>query len=107
MFKIRDSVPSRRYSPVCNVLHQWKTSLIPTYRVGRLYDICWVQSMDLHNPWIALCKSWIRTLRGQSMDCGLIVYAHISIAHTIYVYSVRLECDAYSVHVHGLYKPAS
>ena len=38
VFKIRDSVPSPRYSPVCNVLHQWKTSLIPTYRVYRLYD---------------------------------------------------------------------
>ena len=32
---MRDSVPSPRYSPVCNVLRQWKTSLIPTYhRVG-------------------------------------------------------------------------
>ena len=38
VFKIRDSVPSPRYSPVCNVLRQWKTSLIPTYRVYRLYD---------------------------------------------------------------------
>ena len=27
---MRDSVPSPRYSPVCNVLRQWKTSLIPT-----------------------------------------------------------------------------
>ena len=27
---MRDSVPSARYSPVCNVLRQWKTSLIPT-----------------------------------------------------------------------------
>ena len=35
---MRDSVPSARYSPVCNVLRQWKTSLIPTYRVYRLYD---------------------------------------------------------------------
>ena len=37
--KMRDSVPSPRYSPHCNVLRQWKTSLIPTYRVYRLYDI--------------------------------------------------------------------
>ena len=36
---MRDSVPSARYSPVCNVLRQWKTSLILTYRVYRLYDI--------------------------------------------------------------------
>ena len=26
---MRDSVPSSRYSPVCNALRQWKTSLIP------------------------------------------------------------------------------
>ena len=31
VFKMRDSVPSPRYSPVCNVLRQWKTLLIPTY----------------------------------------------------------------------------
>ena len=36
---MRDSVPSASYSSVCNVLRQWNISLIPTYRVGRLYDI--------------------------------------------------------------------
>ena len=36
---MRDSVPSARYSPVCNVLRLWRISLIPTYRVYRLYDI--------------------------------------------------------------------
>ena len=35
---MRESVPTSRYSPVCNVLRQWKTSLILTYRVYRLYD---------------------------------------------------------------------
>ena len=30
---MRDSVPSARYSPICNVLRQWKTSLISIYRV--------------------------------------------------------------------------
>ena len=38
LFKMRDSLPSARYSPVCNVLRQWKTSLILTYRGYRLYD---------------------------------------------------------------------
>ena len=38
VFKMRDSLPSARYSPICNVLRQWKTSLIPIYRVYRLYD---------------------------------------------------------------------
>ena len=27
---MRDSVPSPRYSAICNVLRQWKTLLIPT-----------------------------------------------------------------------------
>ena len=39
VFKMRESVPIARYSPVCNVLRQWKTSLILTYRVYRLYDM--------------------------------------------------------------------
>ena len=33
VFKMRESVPTARYSPVWNVLRQWKTSLILTYRV--------------------------------------------------------------------------
>ena len=36
---MRESVPTARYSPVCNVLRQWETSLILTYRVYRLYDL--------------------------------------------------------------------
>ena len=35
VFKMCDSVPRARYSPVCNVLRLWR---IPTYRVYRLYD---------------------------------------------------------------------
>ena len=38
VFKMRDSLPSARFPPICNVLRQWKTSLIPIYRVYRLYD---------------------------------------------------------------------
>ena len=34
VFKMRDSVPSVRYSRICNVLRLWRTLLI-----GRLYDI--------------------------------------------------------------------
>ena len=30
---MRDSVPSARHSSICNVLHQWRIWLIPTYRV--------------------------------------------------------------------------
>ena len=38
VYKMRDRVPSERYSSVYNVLRLWKISLIPTYRVYRLYD---------------------------------------------------------------------
>ena len=30
VLKMRGSVPIARYSLICNVLRQWKTSLIPT-----------------------------------------------------------------------------
>ena len=36
----------------------------------KLY-ICWAQSMDLRNPWIALCKAWIHALHRRSMDRAL------------------------------------
>ena len=50
---MRDSVPSASYSSVCNVLRQWNISLIPTYRVYRLYDyfagiLTFDISADLH-----------------------------------------------------------
>ena len=41
-------IPSARYSPVCNVLCQWKTSLIPTYRVYRLYDTMPLYTIPCH-----------------------------------------------------------
>ena len=31
--------------------------------------ICYAQTVDRDNPWIALLKVRIRALRGQSMDC--------------------------------------
>ena len=46
VFKMRESVPTARYSPVCNVLRQWKTSLILTYRVYRLYDTYELQRFE-------------------------------------------------------------
>ena len=33
VFKMRDGVPSARYSSVCNVLRLWRIWLIPTYGV--------------------------------------------------------------------------
>ena len=43
---MHDSVPSARYSSVCNVLYLWRISLIPTYRVYRLYDIAKIQAIE-------------------------------------------------------------
>ena len=37
VFKMRESVPTARYSPVCNVLRQWKTSLIFTYKTEKTF----------------------------------------------------------------------
>ena len=52
---MRDSVPSARYSSVCNVLRQWRILLIPTYRVYRLYDnaMGWrmAQEYNIIRPW--------------------------------------------------------
>ena len=54
---MRVSVPSASYSSVYNVLRHWSISLIPTYRVYRLYDSCssmemkiWVQCMNNGTP---------------------------------------------------------
>ena len=43
--KMRYSVPSTRYSSVCNVLRQWNISLIPTYYV--------IESTDSMIPYMA------------------------------------------------------
>ena len=37
---MRDSVSSSRYSSFCNVLHQWRIWLIPTYRVYPPHHLC-------------------------------------------------------------------
>ena len=47
VLKMRDSVPSARYSHVCNVLRLWRIWLIPTYRVYRLYDSYSYSTVDL------------------------------------------------------------
>ena len=50
VFKMRNSVPSARYSPVCNVLRLWRIWLIRTYRVYRLYDMLCI--------FLALLMNW-------------------------------------------------
>ena len=43
---MRESVPTARYSPVCNVLRQWKTSLILTYIESTDSMILIIESVD-------------------------------------------------------------
>ena len=49
VFKKRDSVPSARYSSVCNVLRQWRIWIIPTYRV---VDSMTTDSMIMKQGWL-------------------------------------------------------
>ena len=66
VFKMRDSVPSARYFSVWNVLRLWNISLIPTYRVYRLYDtlLCWYLQLSVAN--VAITALIMITIIGQS-----------------------------------------
>ena len=72
VFKMRESVPTARYSPVCNVLRQWKTSLILTYRVYRLYDKNKNKNKNKKTKWRFL------TARGAHVNCAIMamLYTH-------------------------------
>ena len=80
---MRDSVPNPRHSPVCNVLHQWKTSLNPTYRVYRLYDrvygLCYYLLLDIH---IRSIQTYFSKLLKLSFN---IDYIHVFLAY-LYIF---------------------
>ena len=63
---MRDGVPSARYFSVWNVLRLWNISLIPTYRVYRLYDtlLCWHLQLSVAN--VAITALIMITIIGQS-----------------------------------------
>ena len=52
---MRDSIPSAGYSPICNVLRQWNTSLIP---------INFIESTDsmITSAKIVVIKKFLNTL---------------------------------------------
>ena len=62
---MRDSVPSPRYSPVCNVLRQWKNSLIPTCITKAHKNIfIYVSSViEFHFCSIKSIKKYIKSIR--------------------------------------------
>ena len=79
---MRESVPVARYSPVCNVLRQWKTSLILTYRVYRLYDSFEEEIINILPPELTLKKTTESNSRISYLDIS------ISICNNKYVTEV-------------------
>ena len=51
--------------------------------------MCYAQTMDRDNPWIALLKVWICALHGQSMDCAAL--ARSMDRATTHVSSIRAK----------------
>ena len=76
---MRDSVPGTSYSSVCNVLRQWNISLIPTYRVYRLYDIV---TICIHT----ILRLIVRLITTVSTLNNVIIYIIIYIYIYIYIY---------------------
>ena len=94
---MRDSVPSARYSPVCNVLRLWRISLIPTYRVYRLYDKyvllshLLMRSCSMVSPLEPLCCSRTAVLSSNAAPCGLFDVHHLN------VYKLYISCYIYTI----------
>ena len=65
---------------VCMVcIHYYRVSVLAMScaHAGWQY-ICWAQSMDLHNPWIAQRKPYIHTLRDNPWIARAIQGSHVS-----------------------------
>ena len=92
VFKMHDSVPSPRYSPVCNVLRQWKTSLIPTYRVYRLYDIQSVSYCSNSSSPVMYVKADVTDSCVGVVDVDFAILQIISLKKT-YLLEEKPECN--------------
>ena len=66
---MRDSVPTARYSPICNVLRQWKTSLIRIYRVYRLYDRVFRVAVNTYVPILFIILKMLRSEATAGVIC--------------------------------------
>ena len=89
VFKKRNSVPSARYSSVCNVLRQWRIWLIPTYRVYRLYDIDYSVFFRLH---IYVISKWLLTQLTYALTAIARVSPYVHSTCTSYVLNAYLYC---------------
>ena len=102
MFKMRDSVPSARYSPICNVLHQWKTSLIPIYRVYRLYDMyalsfhCRINYLQNQGEKFHVLYHFVESLGSCSADSELILRRLLKKVHFFTYMHICMISAAYS-----------
>ena len=79
---MHDSLASASYSSVCNVLRQWNISLIPTYRVYRLYDSFEEEIINIYPPELTLKKTTESNSRISYLDIS------ISICNNKYVTDV-------------------
>ena len=64
-----DSVPSASYSSVCNVLRQWNISLIPTYRVYRLYDTAYTARTGAHEKMASSPYIYVGNVVKMAQEC--------------------------------------
>ena len=73
VFKVRNSIPSVRYSSFFNVVRLWRISLIPTCRVYGLYDDMHVYTPYVHNTYAHTNKLKLPFLVGTNV-CSLYVF---------------------------------
>ena len=74
---MRDSVPSARYSSVCNVLHLWSISLIATYRVS-------TDSVMQYNRYMQNAGSHLK-------QTTYVNYKYIRIYNYVHVHSISMQ----------------
>ena len=90
-----DSVPIARYSPICNVLRQWKTLLIPIYRVYRLYGINSVLGISAHAKYpkrngFIVYYTCIRVLKSGRAESPKALLVCTPLHHHVF----KLDCSA-------------
>ena len=105
---MRESVPTARYSPVCNVLRQWKTSLILTYRVYRLYDntdsmiiiMCNIKMAFFLNCLIRKLEHFLLTSSGAAGRRCLLKTLRSEVTEHSFTFSVRIYILNINMHTY-------
>ena len=100
MFKMRDSLSSVRYSPICNVLRQWKTLLIPIYYISTTINSLYLMFLhltltgqrDLHPVHLTVSYKLDTHTHTHKLDC--ILYTWLYPIHLTASYT--LDCILYT-----------